>query len=138
MDMLPLLATQTHLPGVSAESFHWVGDLGGWCGFGGSVQMKHEFSSFLILFISNLYLHPKLCILTSMSPDITSGIQMQRFQLRDSVYGQCSLGLTKNIKLLPREKMLSSPEALQAAGGWPWHVTHRPTHLSLESVYQRS
>lgn len=81
------------------------------------LQMKHEFSSFLILFIINLHLHPKLCILTSMSPDIMSGIQMQSFQLRDSVYGHCSLGLTNNIKVLRREKMLSTPEALQAAGG---------------------
>lgn len=37
MDMLPLLATQTQLPGASTESSRWVGDLGGRCGFGGSV-----------------------------------------------------------------------------------------------------
>lgn len=83
MDRLPLLATQTQLPGASTESSRWVGDLGGQCGFGGSVQMKREVSSFLILFIINLHLHPELCILTSMSPAITSGIQMQNFQLRD-------------------------------------------------------
>lgn len=79
MDILPLLATQTQLPGASTESSHWVGDLGGQCGFGGSVQIKHEFSSFLILFIISLHLYPDLGILTFMSPDITSGIQMQNF-----------------------------------------------------------